>query len=359
MSLGGITDYLRANNISAPEDYSSIPYLPYAQQGPYDDIMARMRASGGRGGFSGVYGGGGTTGGAGSGGAMGGYDPNLYKRAATAGGAPTDSYMYGGGSSLGGGGGGGLSYEQRMERSDPTAWSNLNDAQKANFYANNPAYGTVTGLLQSGFGFTSPGMLQNFLVPDFVKNQQLIARGINPTATSEINTGNTVQDPMQAAFAAQQGGFAPVAAPEAAPVAVERTLEQQIQDNAARIDQTIQGYADRDQMARIAEFDASREGLRGGAGGYGGGGVATGGYGGDASGGGDRGTRGGFAKGGPVSMNRLQGPNPMGPDDGYAAMKYGEFVINNKAVAKYGIDLMNAINSGKINKGKLRGLLEM
>jgi hypothetical protein len=49
----------------------------------------------------------------------------------------------------------------------------------------------------------------------------------------------------------------------------------------------------------------------------------------------------------------------MGPDDGYATLKSGEFVINNKAVAKYGIDLMNAINSGKINKGKLRGLLEM
>ena len=66
-----------------------------------------------------------------------------------------------------------------------------------------------------------------------------------------------------------------------------------------------------------------------------------------------------YAKGGSVSMNRLQGPNPMGPDDGYATLKSGEFVINNKAVAKYGIDLMNAINSGKISKGKLRGLLEM
>jgi len=117
------------------------------------------------------------------------------------------------------------------------------------------------------------------------------------------------------------------------------------------------------QDARVAAFDASRESTRsgggGGMGGDGGGGVATGGNNGDASGGGDRGTRGGFAQGGHVSMMHLQGPNPMGPDDGYAALKDGEFVINDKAVKKYGIELMQAINSGKISKGKLRGLLEM
>jgi len=90
-----------------------------------------------------------------------------------------------------------------------------------------------------------------------------------------------------------------------------------------------------------------------------GGGRATGGNNGDASGGGDRGTRGGFAQGGYVSMQNLGGLDPMGPDDGYATLKDGEFVINDKAVKKYGIELMNAINSGKISKGKLRGLLEM
>ena len=66
-----------------------------------------------------------------------------------------------------------------------------------------------------------------------------------------------------------------------------------------------------------------------------------------------------YAQGGHVSMMHLQGPNPAGPDDGYGALKDGEYVINDKAVKKYGIELMNAINSGKISKGKLRGLLEM
>jgi hypothetical protein len=100
-------------------------------------------------------------------------------------------------------------------------------------------------------------------------------------------------------------------------------------------------------------------------GGFGGG--DSGGDGGD-SGGGMQGNSGGnfgggfgggYAQGGHVSMQRLQGPNPAGPDDGYAALKDGEYVINDKAVKKYGIELMEAINSGKISKGKLRGLLEM
>jgi hypothetical protein len=65
-----------------------------------------------------------------------------------------------------------------------------------------------------------------------------------------------------------------------------------------------------------------------------------------------------FNKGGQVTMNRLRGPNPMGPDDGYGGLDDGEYVINAKSVGKYGIELMNAINAGKISKGKLRGLLE-
>lgn len=77
------------------------------------------------------------------------------------------------------------------------------------------------------------------------------------------------------------------------------------------------------------------------------------------TGGGDGGDGGGgYYKGGQVTMNRLRGPNPMGPDDGYGGLDDGEFVINAKSVGKYGIELMNAINAGKISKGKLRGLLE-
>jgi hypothetical protein len=63
-------------------------------------------------------------------------------------------------------------------------------------------------------------------------------------------------------------------------------------------------------------------------------------------------------KGGMIDKSRMVGPNPMGPDNGFASIQDGEFVMNRKATAKYGIELMNAINSGKISKGKLSGLLE-
>jgi len=104
---------------------------------------------------------------------------------------------------------------------------------------------------------------------------------------------------------------------------------------------------------------------RDGGGDYGGGSTSSsdggGNYGGDSGGYGGSygsGSVGGFYKGGKVTMDRLQGPNPMGPDDGYAGLKNGEFVINKNSVNKYGIELMNAINAGKISKGKLCGLLE-
>ena len=62
--------------------------------------------------------------------------------------------------------------------------------------------------------------------------------------------------------------------------------------------------------------------------------------------------------GGKIDKSRMVGPNPMGPDNGFASIQDGEFVMNRKATQKYGIELMNAINSGKISKGKLSGLLE-
>lgn len=97
--------------------------------------------------------------------------------------------------------------------------------------------------------------------------------------------------------------------------------------------------------------------------GYGGG--YEGGGGGDGVGGGFGGNDGSgagfggiYSRGGYVNKKHLKGPNPMGPDDGYGGLDDGEFVINAKSVGKYGIELMNAINAGKISKGKLRGLLE-
>jgi hypothetical protein len=95
-------------------------------------------------------------------------------------------------------------------------------------------------------------------------------------------------------------------------------------------------------------------------------------YGGSVSGemGGDRGTDVGvdpnpdsnpndrFARGGSVTVNRLRGPNPPGPDDGRAFLDIGEYVIRKSAADHYGKGLLDALNERKIDKRKLKGLLE-
>ena len=57
----------------------------------------------------------------------------------------------------------------------------------------------------------------------------------------------------------------------------------------------------------------------------------------------------GYAKGGEVK--RVMGPNPKGPDDGYAALDKGEVVIRKSAVKKYGKNMLSKINSGNYKKG--------
>lgn len=80
-------------------------------------------------------------------------------------------------------------------------------------------------------------------------------------------------------------------------------------------------------------------------------GESGGGYG--ASGDGDS----GWAKGGKVTKDRLKGPDPKGPDEGYGALLSGEYVIKKSAVKKYGQGLLDMINDGKIPAKKLKSLL--
>ena len=83
-----------------------------------------------------------------------------------------------------------------------------------------------------------------------------------------------------------------------------------------------------------------------------------GGYSGGYDGGGDPGGGGGpFAKGGMVNM-KPQMHNPPGPDDGYAALQNGEYVIRKSAVKKYGSNIFEQINAGRIPAQRLKSLLE-
>ena len=64
-----------------------------------------------------------------------------------------------------------------------------------------------------------------------------------------------------------------------------------------------------------------------------------------------------LAKGGMVNM-KPQMHNPPGPDDGYAALDNGEYVIKKSAVQKYGANIFEQINAGKIPAKRLKSLLE-
>ena len=75
-------------------------------------------------------------------------------------------------------------------------------------------------------------------------------------------------------------------------------------------------------------------------------------FGGDAYGGSYQ-----FAKGGKVNM-KPQMNNPPGPDDGYAALQNGEYVIRKSAVKKYGANIFEQINAGRIPAQRLKSLLE-
>jgi len=248
----------------------------------------------------------------------GGYDATAYTPAA----APATRYeeiMAQPAMSMGGGG--------RGTPEAPSAWSQMTPAERAAYYAANPIEGSLALGAQDLLGnATLMGQIGKYFGADGWYDSRLEKMGVNPTISLETQN-------------------------QLAGEAMQRALDSQAQSQ------------------RAAEAQASREAsaqasLAPGAGSGGGGGNRDGGIGGSnpgdpGRGGGGAHAGGGYAKGGHVSMQHLQGPDPAGPDDGYAALKDGEYVINDKAVKKYGIELMNAINSGKISKGKLRGLLEM
>ena len=52
----------------------------------------------------------------------------------------------------------------------------------------------------------------------------------------------------------------------------------------------------------------------------------------------------GFNKGGPVTADRLIGPDPAGPDDGFGALKTGEFVLTKEAAKQIGYELLKRLN---------------
>jgi hypothetical protein len=257
----------------------------------------------------------------------GGYDTTPYTPSA----APANRYANIMAQPAMGGGG-------RGEREAPSAFSQMTPAERAAYYRENPTEGKIALGAQDLLGnATLMGQIGKYFGADRFYDSRLEKMGVNPTIsvdTQGILAGTSMQNALNALN--PNGGF--VSTPDT---------------------QAVQNAINSTDFSGMDRGGGRNSGGGGMGGGAATGGRDTGGGARDASGGGDRGTRGGFAYGGYVSMQDLQGPNPEGPDDGYAALKDGEYVINDQAVNQYGIELMNLINSGKISKGELLGLLEM
>ena len=64
---------------------------------------------------------------------------------------------------------------------DPNpGWTNMSDAEKAAYYAENPTMGAVTRAGQGLFGYTKAGIAQNYFAPGFAERQAAIASGVDP-----------------------------------------------------------------------------------------------------------------------------------------------------------------------------------
>ena len=63
-------------------------------------------------------------------------------------------------------------------------------------------------------------------------------------------------------------------------------------------------------------------------------------------------------KGGLITPRNIRGPNPPGPDDGNTNIDIGEYVIRKSAVKKYGSNIFEQINAGRIPAQRLKSLLE-
>ena len=243
---------------------------------------------------------------------QGGYNPNLYSN------APRAIGQLG----FGGGGGGGGS-----EPAAPSAWSSMTPAEQAAYYAANPTMATITQLGQNAFGYTGLGALQRAMQPGFVNEQSLIAMGVNPAAYQSAKES----------FRASEIADMNAAAEAAANAAMNAESMQSMQDALAADTAAAQGQSVSDAASSAAD-------------GYGSGDSA--GFGGGTDSGSD-----GWANGGKVTKDRLKGPDPKGPDEGYGALLSGEYVIKKSAVKKYGQGLLDMINDSKIPAKKMKSLL--
>ena len=230
-------------------------------------------------------------------------------------------------------------------RSSNPGWDAMSNTQKAGYYSDNPTMAAVTQFGQKAIGFAPiPGInlalrAQQSMFPDFVREQEAIARGFpsveaysgsrNFGKESSLPAGGVVSPGMPKSdnfFTSLLSGILPSSNVTLDPVPFE--------DRTA----TPNPYGPVGLYGDAAAGTTSS---------YGGGAGAPGANA-DGFGGGDAGFGGGskaFNQGGMVTPERLMGQAPA-PDDGYGALQGGEYVITKAAVERYGKAMMDAINNG-------------
>jgi hypothetical protein len=98
-------------------------------------------------------------------------------------------------------GGGGDGY------TDPNpGWTNMSDAEKAAYYAENPTMGSITRAGQTVFGYTPLGLLQSTFAPDFVADQRTIASGYDPTNSDPFSADSVATELSRAGYS-DLGGY--------------------------------------------------------------------------------------------------------------------------------------------------------
>ena len=238
-------------------------------------------------------------------------------------------------------------------RSSNPGWDAMSNAQKASYYSDNPTMAAITQGLQKGFGATSYGMLQNALAPDFVAEQGMVGRGIDPGTGLQVGGYGSRQAPDLQSFdiatPTPTGLYGDQFAVETAPQSkgfFESLLSGILPSSNVSLNpaQVETKEATPNPYGPVGLYGDAAAGTTSS---YGGG-VDAPGANADGYGGGDAGFGGGsqaFNQGGMVTPERLMGRAPA-PDDGYGALQGGEYVITKAAVERYGKAMMDAINNG-------------
>ena len=215
----------------------------------------------------------------------------------------------------------------------------MSNAQKADYYSNNPTMAAVTQFGQKAVNYAPFGIgmamrAQNAMFPNFVAEQASVARGIDPGIGIQ-GQGTTGQTGLYGdQFAGQQstsGGFLGglLGRSEQAPAPVESRDLMSTPNPSMGSSVSLAGIAPT--VAEMNQYDAQGNN-----------------YGGTSFGGPNTSNsfgEGEYNQGGMVNAQHLMGRAPA-PDDGYGALQGGEYVITKAAVERYGKAMMDAINNG-------------